>query len=787
MAVDPDPHFPGPAALGRGVVVADGGQVPDGFPVDALRIRIDDDVVAHPSPAVARLHLAWVRREPVVIELATANATLRAPETSTVHPWLLPHGFTFERERLHFLTWANTYDARGGAPIWWHGELARRRGGDPSDVADVRIDGTDAWADGGPRGPVVATPGARPTHLLDGVGLVHRESIQLGRPRLLGDPGTSDTALEALAPDQQAAVRHETGSARIIAPAGSGKTRVLTARLRHLQDDLHVEPALITAVAYNTRAAAEMRTRLGQTGTRTIRTFHSLGKWVCDLDERRDVIDERQQRSILDRLVRTGRVPNTDPFQPYLDALSLVRLGLVDPVRAGLELELDDFDETFHEYRAELARRHLIDFDEMVFRAIEILLSRADIREQVGRQTTHLLVDEFQDLTPAFHLLTRLVAAPSLQVFGVGDDDQVIYGYAGADPDYLIDFAADFPGAGDHPLTVNYRCPPLVVRRVATLLGHNDRRVDKVITSGRAGAGDDADSIDATPDADLGGPDADTDVEVHEVETGAMAARTVAIARDRLAAGAAATDIAVLARVNASLMPVQVSLALADLPHTKVLDVSVLQRTGIRTALAYLRLGLDPERMTRADIMETLNRPSRKVKSAVSDHLRGRRFSMTQVAAISDMLSSTHTAALGRLPRRHHDAVQRDHRPGEHGRLPPHHPHPHRPGGRDGDPGLGPFASRGFQSRRRPRCPGPVGPTPTLPTGVRGVAAHGAGPAGGRRRHHAVDRAPRQGHGVGPRRGVRGVVGPDAPPPRQRSPGHRGGASGLPCRGDTMP
>lgn len=654
MAVPPDPHFPGPSALGRSVVVAPGAPAPDGFPTDAPRIVIDDDVVAHPSPAVARLHLAWARREPIVVELAADNRALREPETTKVHPWRLPHGFTFERERLHFLTWANTYDARSDKPIWWHGELARRRGGAPSEVADVRIDGVDAWADGGPRGPVRPDRGSTPSHHLDGIGLVHRESIQLGDLRLLGDPGAGEARLGPLADDQRAAVRHSAGPARIIAPAGSGKTRVLTARMRHLLGDLGIEQQLVTAVAYNTRAAGEMRERLGQTGSRTIRTFHSLGKYVCDLDRRRDLIDERQQRSILDRLVRTARIPNTDPFQAYLDALALVRLGLVDPLAAGLAMELDDFDETFHEYRAELDRRGLMDFDEMIFRALEVLLTNPDIRERVSRHTTHLLVDEFQDLTPAFHLLMRLVASPSLQVFGVGDDDQVIYGYAGADPDYLIDFAADFPGAGDHPLTVNYRCPPAVVGQVATLLGHNQRRVDKVIHAGRApaspaeadraGTSLEADRAGASAEADRAGP-ADAgpgDVEVHGVDAGAMAARTVALVQERLANGAGPADVAVLARVNATLLPVQVSLALEGIPHTKVLDVSVLQRTGIRTALAYLRLGLDPERMTRADIMETLNRPSRKVKSAVSDHLRGRRFSITQLAAISEVLSATH-------------------------------------------------------------------------------------------------------------------------------------------------
>jgi DNA helicase II / ATP-dependent DNA helicase PcrA len=97
---------------------------------------------------------------------------------------------------------------------------------------------------------------------------------------------------------------------------------------------------------------------------------------------------------------------------------------------------------------------------------------------------THLLVDEFQDLTPAFLLLVRLVAGPSQQVFGVGDDDQTIYSYAGATPDHLVDFDRWFPGAAHHALEVNYRCPPGVVDAVTRLLSHNRHRVDKTIHSG---------------------------------------------------------------------------------------------------------------------------------------------------------------------------------------------------------------------------------------------------------------------------------------------------------------
>jgi len=272
----------------------------------------------------------------------------------------------------------------------------------------------------------------------------------------------------------------------------------------------------------------------------------------------------------------------------------------------------------------------------MIFRALEVLLTNPDIRERVSRHTTHLLVDEFQDLTPAFHLLVRLVASPSLQVFGVGDDDQVIYGYAGADPGYLIDYAAEFPGAVPHPLEVNYRCPPEVVDQVARVVSHNRRRVDKTIRAGRTGP------AATTPDDRW-----HAGVVTHGVDAGAMAARTVATIQDRLASGATPRDVAVLARVNATLLPVQVALGEAGIPRTAPLSDTVIGRTGVRTALAYLRLGLDPERIRREDVFDTLNRPSRKVKSAVQDLLRGPRFSLDQLHQVTDSLSTTHADRWG--------------------------------------------------------------------------------------------------------------------------------------------
>jgi DNA helicase II / ATP-dependent DNA helicase PcrA len=470
----PSDSFPGPDVLGRGAVVAAGAPTPAGFE-EVPRLVVDDEVLAHPDHVAELLHRRWLRRERVVLELAADNAALREPEVCDLAPHQVPDGFAFHRERLHFLTWANTYDLRGGSPVWWHGELAGRRAGAASSpVADIVLpDGRHAWVDGGPRGPL-PTPLDAP--------IVHRESVALGRLTVAPEGATEGPG--ALAPDQLEAVTHRAGPARIIAPAGSGKTRVLTARLRHLLRDRGVERELVTAVAYNTRAAAEMRART-QDLDASIRTLHSLAWWICNLDERREVITERDQRALLDRLVTVARIPNQDPYQPYLEALTEVRLALRDPAEVeAARGDVDGFAEVFDRYRDELARRRVLDFDEQIYRALELLLTRPDLRRRAQQVGTHLLVDEFQDLTPAFLLLVRLVAGPSMQVFAVGDDDQTIYSYAGASPRYLVDFDRWFPGAHHHALEVNYRCPPAVVDAAVALLSHNRVRVDKTIRAG---------------------------------------------------------------------------------------------------------------------------------------------------------------------------------------------------------------------------------------------------------------------------------------------------------------
>ena len=601
-------------------MVRDGEAVPGPWRAAPV-VRIDEATLADPADVVGRLHRAWSAREPVVVALAVDPGSFRTPATWDDAPWTLGPWFEPWMDRLHFLVWANTYDARDGEPVWWWARKAERLGAEatPEGPADVVLpDGRPAWVDGGPRAPL---------GVVDGSGLVHADSVELGRLALV----PADVAPTAdLAPDQLAAVAHGAGPARVIAPAGSGKTRVLTERLRHLTVDRGLERETLLAVAYNKRAQQEMEARTSDIQPR-VQTLNALGYSLLAEARGRapQVLEEREVRRLVEELVPARpRRANTDPLGPYLEALSLVRLGLRDP--AEVEAERDDVPglaAAFEPFRERLAAMGAIDFDEQIYATVEHLLRDGEHRRRAQARCRHLLVDELQDLTPAHVLLVRLLATPGLDVFGVGDDDQVIYGHAGADPAFLLDFARLFPGAADHPLEVNYRCPVAVVDAARHLLSYNRRRVDKVIRAGPA----------ADPEAGA------LQVRTHPPEDGAtVLAETV---RTWLAEPGVGTEhVAVLARVNSLLLAPHVALAEAGIPVDSVLRPDVLERTGVRAALAYLRIGARPDGFAGDDVVEVYRRPSRGFPQWFPKWLRGQ-LDLDRLRGIADRLDDQKVAA----------------------------------------------------------------------------------------------------------------------------------------------
>ncbi len=603
--------------LGRGVIVDECADAPDAW-AGADRVTIDDAALRDSAESLEALHRCWSQRTPVVIDLRGDANELRAPEIETASPYQLSPRFEFGRERLYFLARANNYDNRDGRMVWGPAIEALRLGATASDVADVTLaEGTPAWCDGGPRAGAIDLP--------PGLALVHRNTIE---QRVLAIDRVAEAHSE-LAADQLEAVLHDAGAARVIAPAGSGKTRVLTERFRLLaRRNWHRNS--ITAVAYNVRAKDTMRARLADLppeARNRIRTLHALGN---DIVRRATgnlpLLDEWEVRRRIETLVPVKPRANSDVYAPYLEALSEVRMGLVDP--GAVEMKRDDVDgfgAMFGAYRDGLRRDGVIDHDEQIYGAIEVLLRNVDVRRAFQRECRHLLVDEFQDLTPAQLLMLRLVGAPAYDVFGVGDDDQVIYGYAGADPEFLINYDRYFPGGTHHALATNYRCPAPIVDGARHLLSYNRRRIDKQIVAAKP---DDCDAgalttVRTTPDG--------------------LARAAIEQTTKWFDAGAQPEDVAVLSRVNASLLPVQILLGEANVPCWTPVSLAVLNRTGTRTALAYLRLASAAAAATGfagPDIAVALRRPSRSIRREVLQRFeRRRQLSMAQLRDVGRALS----------------------------------------------------------------------------------------------------------------------------------------------------
>ena len=580
----------GPAALGRNIVLSPGQSVP------AAWAHAPHLVVDSPDAALtAQLHVLAHQRVGCVIELtASAAAALAQPFTTTLPPHAVGPRVRFTSEQLQHLVFSNAIDLRTTPTFQL---LGLAIGAGARAVTDGRGDielpnGTRAWLDGGP---------PRYTSPIGGVPVLHRVSIE---HRSLRVPLGNETDA-ALAPDQRAAVTHDGGAARIIAPAGSGKTRVLTERARHLVQQWRIPPSAITLIAFNKRAQEEITARTADLPGLQVRTLNAIALAIINgsapfarQPQRYNTIDEPEVRRLIGRLVKFPRVRNADPVATWIEALSLARLGLVDPVQVEQRYggEVADFAQAFEAYRALLARSSNVDYDEQVFRAIELLLRDPAARATAQRSCRLLLVDEFQDLTPAHLLLVRLLAGPDAAVFGVGDDDQTIYGYNGANPAFLIDFADLFPQAGEHPLEVNYRCPAGIVRAADTLLRHNQRRVPKTIRAHHT-------QLDGFMVAPATGDP--VDVTVQAVNTA-------------IGAGAQPAEIAVLTRVNSLLVPVQVALHGAGVPTNGGVGPEFIERTAVRAALAWLRIACATGDLSPADIVEALRRPSRPLHPRIA-------------------------------------------------------------------------------------------------------------------------------------------------------------------------
>ncbi|HXV77191.1 MAG TPA: UvrD-helicase domain-containing protein [Candidatus Polarisedimenticolaceae bacterium] len=416
--------------------------------------------------------------------------------------------------------------------------------------------------------------------------------------------------MTALNPEQRSAVEHADGPLLILAGAGSGKTRVLTHRIARLVDR-GFDPGSIVAVSFTNKAADEMRRRTASlVGSRrasllTMSTFHSFGLTLLreELRESGDrarfvVFDQADSlglvREILRGIYRGGAARRFDPLA-ILTRISNWKSASVRPADAAADSACE-YDavarEIYPEYDERLQAMRAYDFDDLVCLPVRLLRDDPALRERWRGRIAHLLVDEFQDTSRVQLELVKLLANAQRNVCVVGDDDQSIYGWRGADVGNILQFATHFPGARVIKLETNYRSRAPILDVANAVIAGGAHRHSKTLLAAR-GAGD--------------------AVRICLCDDGQAEASFVAgEIRDLTSAGSYRLDqIAVLYRSNLQARPVEQALTEAGIPYRLFGGQQFLDRKEVKDVAAYLRVVVN--RSDEISLRRILNYPARGV------------------------------------------------------------------------------------------------------------------------------------------------------------------------------
>ncbi|HEV2722919.1 MAG TPA: UvrD-helicase domain-containing protein [Thermoanaerobaculia bacterium] len=412
--------------------------------------------------------------------------------------------------------------------------------------------------------------------------------------------------LSGLNPQQRDAVTHGDGPLLVLAGAGSGKTRVITYRIAWLIGERGVAPYHILAVTFTNKAANEMLGRVERLvpniGARPwIGTFHStslrmLRRYADRLGFTKSfvVYDTSDQLTLVRRCMRELQM-NDEAFPPrsILNRISHAKNELIGPA----EYEKDNLDffgarvaEVYRMYQRRLKEFDAMDFDDLIGNYVRLLNEHEDVRDEIHGRFQHILVDEYQDTNRAQYELIKALSGRRGNIVAVGDEDQSIYRFRGADINNILNFERDFPGARIVKLEQNYRSTGNILDAATGVVEHNEaRKGKKLFTTG--GSGDKVRLVTASTDREE--------------------AQFVLERINALRARYQLTDFAVLFRMNAQSRPFEEELLRANLPYVVVGGVKFYERAEIKDILAYLRLTLRPH--DTPSIERVINVPSRGI------------------------------------------------------------------------------------------------------------------------------------------------------------------------------
>ena len=403
---------------------------------------------------------------------------------------------------------------------------------------------------------------------------------------------------------QAKAVSHRDGPCLVLAGPGSGKTLTIVNRIKYLIEKCSVRPEEILVVTFTRFAAQEMKNRLCSLMGRknipvTAGTFHGIFYGILRCTYRmsgQNILSEEEKYQLLREAAGRQELETFDEEDFISDIaaeIGKIKNNRLDPEEyVSAKCSAETFREIYRQYEEERKKRRKIDFDDMLVLCCELLSSRPEVLAGWQRKFRYILIDEFQDINRIQYDVIRLLALPENNLFVVGDDDQAIYGFRGADSELMFQFLKDYPGAKQLLLGTNYRSTEYIVRNSLRVIRHNERRFDKQLEAYRKGGA-------CLHVQELADPAEEAEYILDEIEK-------------CMADGVRPEDIAVLFRIHTDAGPVAEALVDRKIPfHMREQLPNIYNHFIARDIQAYFRLAMGERR--KQDFLQVMNRPKRYI------------------------------------------------------------------------------------------------------------------------------------------------------------------------------
>jgi DNA helicase-2/ATP-dependent DNA helicase PcrA len=426
--------------------------------------------------------------------------------------------------------------------------------------------------------------------------------------------------LEGLNPRQREAVEHVEGPLLVLAGAGSGKTRVITHRVAHLMTACRVPGWAVLAVTFTNKAAGEMRDRVrslvatGPEGAPTVSTFHSF----CVRLLRRDgaplaalrpsftsqftIYDDDDQIAVLKAVYRS--VGLDDKFMQHRAALSRIshakshKQSPEDMARGATDPTTTRLATVYERYQARLRESNALDFDDLLLEAVRLLAHDDQTRQRLNRRYEFVMVDEYQDTNRSQYQLMRLLTEDRKNICVVGDEDQSIYGWRGANIRNILDFERDFPGAITIRLEQNYRSTKTILEAASAVVAHNTERIGKWLWT-EAGAGE--------------------TITLYESPDSENEALWIADTVEKHLSRHPKQRVAILYRTNSQSRQIEEALRRYGRKYIVVGGFSFYQRAEVKDILAYLKILVSPQ--DSISLLRIINTPARGIGRTTIDQM----------------------------------------------------------------------------------------------------------------------------------------------------------------------